>query len=381
MGLLEGVRVVDVTRLLPGGFCTMLLSDLGADVVKVEQPGLGDYMRLTPPTGDGPSPAHGMVNRNKLSIGINLKAEEGKSVLRKLIARCDVFVEGFRPGAIERLGFSFSEVKKINPGIVYCSISAFGHTDTLSSMPGHDINFQAMSGVLGTSTGTRVPMVQLGDLCSGMYAAVGILSALARTKKGGPVYVDVPIVQSLVSWLVLPVSAYLVTKMNPRHGQSLLFGSEAYYNVYETSDGKHLAVAAVEDEFWHNLLKRLGLLNLESLRYGNARERLHLKRKLREKFVSRTRDEWARLLMRQNTCVTPILDISEVLDLEWAHSSRVLTDAGGDAVLNMPISFYPPIPGKKRRAPSLGQHTNRIMRQLGYSGSEVQKLKRIGIVQ
>ncbi len=381
MGPLKGVNVVDATRLLPGGFCTMLLSDLGAEVIKVEQPGLGDYMRLTPPVGDGPSPVHQMVNRNKLSIGIDLKKEEGKRVLRKLIARADAFVEGFRPGVIERLGFAFPQVKEINPDIIYCSVSAFGQTSPLSSMPGHDINFQAMSGALGSSDATHVPMVQLGDMCAGMYAAIGVLSALARTRKRGAVYIDVPIVQSLLSWLVIPVSAYLVTKMNPGQGHSLVFGSEPYYNIYRTSDGKQLAVAAIEDEFWHNLLKRLDLLELENLRQGNARERSYVKEKLSEKFASRTRDEWARLLMHENTCVTPVLNIGEVLDTGWVRSSKVLTGAGGRAVLNMPISFNPAIAGHKRRAPTLGQHTNRIMERLGYSVSEVRKLKQVGAVE
>ncbi len=381
MGPLKGVRVVDATRLLPGGFCTMLLSDLGAEVVKVEQPGLGDYMRLTPPVSDGPSPVHEMVNRNKLSIGIDLKKEEGRRVLRKLIARADVFVEGFRPGVIERLGFAFSRVKEFNPHIIYCSVSAFGHSNPLSSMPGHDINFQAMSGALSSSDVTHVPLVQLGDMCAGMYAAVGVLSALARTRKGGAVYIDVPIVQSLFSWLVIPVSAYLVTKMNPVQGHSLVFGSEAYYNIYRTSDGKHLAVAAIEDEFWHNLLKRLDLLELENLRQGSDEERSYVKKKLSEKFASGTRDEWARLLMHENTCVTPVLNIGEVLDAGWIRSSKVLTGSGGHPVLNMPISFHPAIAGNKRRAPTLGQHTNRIMERLGYTVSEVRKLKRAGAIE
>jgi crotonobetainyl-CoA:carnitine CoA-transferase CaiB-like acyl-CoA transferase len=381
MGPLDGVKVVDATRLLPGGFCTMLLSDLGAEVVKVEQPGLGDYMRLTPPVGDGPSPVHEMVNRNKLSIGIDLKKEDGRNVLRKLIAQSDTFVEGFRPGVNERLGFTFPQVKKVNPRIIYCSISAFGHASSMSSMPGHDINFQAMSGALGSSEATQVPLLQLGDMCAGMYAAIGVLSALARTQKAGAVYIDVPIVQSLASWLVIPVSAYLVTKLNPVRGHSLVFGSEAYYNIYKTSDKKYIAVAAIEDEFWHNLLEALGLLELERLRNGSSKERSYLKKKLKEKFASGTRDEWASSLMHKNTCVTPILNIGEVLDSEWARSSKLLTKAGGQAVLNTPISFHPEITGKKRRAPTLGQHTNRIMKSLGYTGSEVRKLKRMGAVQ
>lgn len=192
----------------------MLLSDMGAQVIKVEQPGLGDYMRSTPPTRNGRSPVHATVNRNKLSIGINLKTDEGKEILRRLLRDAEVFVEGFRPGAMRRLGFSFHKVEEINPRIIYCSISAYGQRSGLSSMPGHDINFQAMAGTLGYSHGPEVPLLQIGDMASGLYAALGILGALASRKKKA-VFVDVPIVASLLSLMVIPASAYLATGLPP----------------------------------------------------------------------------------------------------------------------------------------------------------------------
>ena len=207
----------------------MLLSDMGAEVVKVEQPGLGDYMRATPPTKNGRSPVHSTVNRNKLSIGVDLKSPGGKEVMRRLLRTADVFVEGFRPGAMSRLGFSFGSVRKINPKVVYCSISAYGQGGRLSSMPGHDINFQAMAGTLAYSSGVEVPLLQLGDMTSAMYAALGILGALAGKK--GAVHIDVPIVGSLLSWMVVPASAYLATGKPPKEGHSLVFGATPYYNI------------------------------------------------------------------------------------------------------------------------------------------------------
>ncbi len=381
MGFLDGIRVIDTTRLLPGGFCTMLLSDMGAEVVKVEQPGLGDYMRATPPTRDGRSPVHATVNRNKLSIGIDLKAEDGKKVLRKLLRDADVFVEGFRPGAMKRLGFSFEEVSRVNPKIVYCSISAYGQSSRLSSMPGHDINFQAMAGILGYHTRASVPLLQLGDMVSGMYAAVAILGGLVRRK--GAVFVDVPIVSSLLSWMVIPASAYLATGQPPRQGHSLIFGSTPYYNLYKTSDGKYMAVAAIEQEVWRNLVRKLGAPELEQKRFGTSVERAQVADELKRIFASKTRDEWAELLMHEDTCATPVLTVEEALRSDWARAASMLVDVAKDGtVLNGPLRSKPNMRTRRfTKAPSLGDDTDSLMRSVGYSRKEVERLKYLKIVE
>lgn len=380
MGWLDWVKVVDATRLLPGGFCTMLLSDMGAEVFKVEQPGLGDYMRATPPTKAGKSPVHETANRNKLSIGIDLKNESGKEVLRRLVRRADIFIEGFRPGAMRRLGFSFAEVRRVNPKIIYCSISAFGQRSRHSSMPGHDINFQAMGGSLGYSKNPAVPLVQLGDMVSGMYAATAILAALARRK--GAVYIDVPIVQSLESSMVIPASSYVATGKAPGEGDSLVFGSEPYYNIFETSDGKHMAVAAIEDRFWHNLVKELGIPEIEEKRFGTRAERAEVTRMLRAAFATKTRDEWADLLMWKETCATPVLTVAEALEGDWSRAARMLTKARGDGtVLNNPLRTSVPMRSRPLTpAPSLGEHTDRVMKSLGYTRAEVSRLRESGAI-
>ena len=376
MGWLDGVKVVDVTRLLPGGYCTMLLSDMGAEVFKVEQPGLGDYMRATPPTRDGKSPVHETTIRNKKSIGIDLKQEAGKQVLRRLVKRADVFVEGFRPGAMKRLGFSFPEVRKVNSRIIYCSISAFGQRSRHSSMPGHDINFQAMAGSLGYSMRPEVPLLQLGDMVSGMYAALGILGALAAHK--GAVYIDVPIVQSLESWMVIPASSYLATGESPSEGGSLVFGSDPYYNLFETSDGKYIAVAAIEERFWHNLVTELGIPEVEEKRFGTQAERAEVTSKLKRVFASKTRDDWADRLMWKETCATPVLTIAEALEGDWSKALSMLTRISGNGtVLNNPVRTSSPMRSKPfSAAPSLGEHTESVMRSLGYTKAEIARLRR-----
>jgi crotonobetainyl-CoA:carnitine CoA-transferase CaiB-like acyl-CoA transferase len=380
VGFLDGLRVIDATRLLPGGYATMLLSDMGAEVVKVEQPGLGDYMRATPPTKGDESPVHWTVNRNKKSIGIDLKAPAGKRVLRKLLSRSDVFLEGFRPGAMDRLGFSFEQVRRVNPRIVYCSISAFGHVSPLSAMPGHDINFQATAGTLAYPRRAEVPLLQLSDMVAGALAATSILGALVRRK--GAVRIDVPIVQSLLSWLVIPAAAYIVGGESPTEGHSLLFGSTPYYNLYRTSDGGHIAVAAVEEEFWHNLVISVGVPEVEGKRFGSEAERREATDALRAAFATKTRDEWAAVLQGKNTCATPVLSVAEALGSDWAKDSSMLMRVGGGVVLGDPVGVSP----RKRKgaftaAPSLGADTDAIMKALGYTRREVSRLKMAGVLQ
>lgn len=380
MGFLDGIRVVDATRLLPGGFCTMLLSDMGAEVIKVEQPRLGDYMRSTPPTKNGRSPLHASVNRNKLSIGIDLKSRDGKEVMERLLEKADVFIEGFRPGAISRLGFSFESVKKINPTIVYCSISAYGQSEKLSSMPGHDINFQAMAGTMGYSSRPEVPQLQLGDMTSGMYAALAIAGALVKRKKA--VRIDIPIVGSLISWMVIPAAAYLATGRAPKEGHSLVFGSTPYYNVYATSDGRYVAVAAIEEVFWRNLVVALGVPELESLRFGTPKERARVTEELRRVFATKTRDQWAEVLMHKDTCATPVLSVEEALTSDWAREMRMLADIGGDAVVNEPAKSTPPMRSRRfTKAPELGEQTLSLMKSLGYSKSETLRFKKNGSIE
>ena len=381
MSFLEGVRVVDATRLLPGGYCSMLLSDMGAEVVKVEQPGLGDYMRATPPTKGGRSPVHATVNRNKRSIGIDLKSSGGKEVMRRLLKTADVFMEGFRPGAMSRLGFSFASVKRLNPKIVYCSISAYGQESRLSSMPGHDINFQAMAGTMAYSKGAGVPLLQLGDVASGMYAAVGILGALAGRKRG--VFLDVPIVGSLLSWMVVPAAAYLATGKAPREKHSMIFGSTPYYNVYRTSDGGYMAVAAIEEVFWRNLVAALGVPGIQNKRFGTKEERAFATSELKRAFASRTRDEWSKLLMGRDTCATPVLTVEEALTSDWAETMEMLVDVGGDGqVLNSPLRGAPAARKKPfTPAPDLGSDTLSIMKALGYAAPAVSRLKESGVIE
>jgi crotonobetainyl-CoA:carnitine CoA-transferase CaiB-like acyl-CoA transferase len=247
-------------------------------------------------------------------------------------------------------------------------------------MPGHDINFQAMAGSLGYSAKPAVPLVQMGDMVSGMYAALAILGALVRRK--GAVYIDVPIVQSLESWMVIPASSYVATGKSPSEGDSLVFGSDPYYNIFETSDGKHMAVAAIEERFWHNLVTELGIQEIEDKRFGSSAERAEVTRRLKQTFATRTRDEWADLLMWKETCATPVLTVAEALEGDWSRAFSMLTRVKGNGtVLNNPLRTSVPMRSKPfTAAPSLGEHTGSVMKSLGYTKTQVSRLRSSGAI-
>jgi len=238
-----------------------------------------------------------------------------------------------------------------------------------------------MAGTLGYSRRAEVPLLQLSDMVSGIYAALAIAGALIRRK--GAVLVDVPIVPSLLSWMVLPASTYLATGRPPREGDSLIFGSTPYYNLYRTSDGKYIAVAAIEQEFWHNLTEAVGAREFEQKRFGTIKERREVTRGLRRIFASRTRDEWAKLLMDKDTCATPVLSVDEALTSSWGNAASMLVEVAGDGtVLNSPLRSRPKMRSASfTAAPSLGRDTNSLMASMGYSQKEVTRLRRLGVVE
>ncbi len=341
----------------------MILSDLGAEVVKVEQPGLGDYMRLTPPLTNGYSLVHHSVNRNKKSLAVDLKKKEGKEILTRLVEKADVFIEGFRPGAIERLGFSYKYVSKVNRNIVYCSISSFGRKSDMSMLPGHDINFQAAAGTLSYSK-EEVPMLQLADISSGMYACIGILSALASSKR--PVFVDIPIVQSLLSWLVIPLSAFFASGRLPYPGHSLVFGSESRYRLYRTKDNRFFALGAIEEKFMKRFLKICGIK--DNLKEEELSKRI-------ESFISSRKFEDLIDICSEETCFTPVLRLNESINSDWARAYRMIEYVSGLPVVNTPF-------GSKQhgKAPEIGENTDEILLFLGYSSKDIQSLRKKKVI-
>lgn len=327
---LAGVKVLDLTRLLPGGYCTLLLADLGAEVLKVEEPGRGDYIRWMPPLVGGVGAGHLALNRNKHSLTLNLKAEEGRRIFHRLAEGADVVVEGFRPGVAARLAIDYDRLEALNPRLVYCSISGYGQTGPYKDLVGHDVNYIGIGGVLSL-TGPQnqppaVPGVQIADVGGGgLMAAVGILAALlARGRTGRGDYVDVAMLDGVVSWLSIHAQAYFVEGRSPKRGNARLTGGYACYNVYETSDGKYLTIGALEEHFWRNLCLKLGREDFVKDQFTPGERQREMIAHLRKVFREKSRDEWFNALRDAEVCCGPVNELDEVFrDPQVLHRSMV----------------------------------------------------------
>jgi len=267
---LENVRVLDLSRMLPGPFASMMLGDLGAEIIKVEEPRTGDPTRWSLPLIAGQSAAFLQVNRNKKSIAIDLKRDEGREIFLKLAERADVVLDQFRPGVVDRLGVGYAAVSEVNPRIVYCSLTGFGQDGPHRDRSGHDLNYLALSGVLGLTTDERgkpvIPGVQVADLAGGMIAAYGIIAALyARERTGRGQFVDVSMYDVMMAMLPVPAAQYFAgatLKVGDKYGLS---GAYPFYNVYETGDGRFMTLGALEPKFWENFCRKAGREDLIAL--------------------------------------------------------------------------------------------------------------------
>lgn len=380
-GPLDGVRILDLTRLLPGNYCTLLLADLGADVVKVEEPERGDYIRWTPPLVDGEGAAHRALNRGKRSVTVNLKSAEGAGVLRRLVKEADALVESFRPGVLDRLGVGYRALSELNPRLVYCALTGYGQDGPYRERAGHDINYIGYAGILeatGRPEGPPVlPSVQVGDFGGGMAAAVGVLACLgqaARTGRGR--FVDVSMLDVSLSWTSVLMSWYLATGEMPGRGLMPLGGGLACYRVYRAGDGRYLAVGALEPQFWRALCERLDVPDLVDEQFASPRRQEELALRLGEVFASRRRDEWVRELADLDTCVGPVQGVAEAVVDPQVRGRRMVAEVGGLQVGPGPavkVSGFEPEP--LRGAPALGQHTEEILKELGHTPEEIEDLR------
>ena len=270
---LEGITVLDLTRLLPGAFCSQIMADLGADVIKIEQLEGGDYNRTFLPLAKEESGSFLLLNRNKKSVALNLKSEEGKQVFRDLVATADVVLEGFRPGVMERLGLSYEKLAAINPKLVYCAISGYGQDGPMRLEPGHDLNYLALAGALQlfgkAGEDPIVPGLSIADVGGGsLMASTGIMAALiSRGKTGKGQFVDISMFDGAVSWLAYHAADYLFADIEPRGGERPFIGGAPCYNVYRCADGRHVALGIIEDHFWHRFCDAVGLAELKEVQW------------------------------------------------------------------------------------------------------------------
>jgi crotonobetainyl-CoA:carnitine CoA-transferase CaiB-like acyl-CoA transferase len=379
-GPLEGVRVLDLTRLLPGNYCTLLLADLGADVIKVEQPERGDYIRWLPPLVDGEGAVHRALNRGKRSLTLNLKESEGAALLKRLVTAADVLVESFRPGVLERLGVGYDVLGQENPKLVYCALTGYGQDGPYRDRAGHDINYTGLAGVLhatGDPEGPpMLPSVQIGDFGGGMAAAVGILAALHEASSTGRGrLVDVSMLDVVASWGAVLSSWFLASGAVPERGRMPLSGGLACYRVYRAGDGRYLAVGALEPQFWRALCERLGLEELVDPHLDPSRQE-EIAGRLTELFATRSRDEWVEELADLDTCVGPVNDVAEAIDDPHARHRGMIATVGDSSVGPGPaIKVSGHAVGPLRSAPRLGEHTEEVLGSLGIGPEEIASLR------
>ena len=337
MGKLSGIRVIDLTQFLPGPMMTVMMADQGAEVIKVE-PASGDPAREQAPFdsygGEDHSVWFANLNRGKTSEVIDLKSEEGAARLRDLVAGADVFVEGFRPGVMQRLGFDYERVKAIRPSIVYCSISAFGQEGALAHHPAHDMAVQALAGFLAVNDGPDgtpvVPGAPSADMAAGLTALSAVLMALiGRERTGEGAYIDCAMFDSLLPWCAHTAGSAIAGGPSPRSVSQRSLGGAAFYQVYETADGRHVVLGGRELKFAANLLGALGREDLLSFAEAPAGEQGPLIAFLRDTFLTKTRDEWTAWFADKDVAFSPVLDFREALGQPHIAERGLWTESAG----------------------------------------------------
>lgn len=376
MQALEGIKIIDFSKWLPGQYCGMVLGDFGADVIKVEDV-KGDVTRgFTPAKEPGMSYWHLMLNRNKRGITVNLKTPAGREVLLRLLKEADVFLEGFRPGYLKMLGLDYESVSKINPRLIYCSITGFGPEGKYKHMPSHDLNVIGLAGVAAPEDGTdiSVPSVQVAALGGSLNAISGILMALyARERSGKGQLVNVDLYSSAINAEITAISSVIGCRETgmPSFGRT----ASHYYSVYKTKDGRYLSIGTIEPKFWQKMCRLIDLPELESRQFDFAHS-AEIKAKLAAAFAGKTQAEWLELIGKDEFCVTPIRTLQEALDssLTTEQSQMLVTkkEDFGDYTYVKSAAKLSDTPGTiRKRAPYLGEHTQEVLESAGYTKEEI----------
>jgi crotonobetainyl-CoA:carnitine CoA-transferase CaiB-like acyl-CoA transferase len=391
---LEGLRVLDLTRLLPGGFCSLILADFGADVIKVEDTGMGDYVRWSPPYYEGAdqtarSAKFLSLNRGKRSIRIDLKNERGKEVLLRLARDADVLLESFRPGVLDRLGVGYERLREQNPRLVYCAITGYGQDGPNRDRSGHDMNYLGLNGLLGLTGEPGGPPVQsagqVADLGGGaLMAAIGVLVALReRERSGEGQLVDCSMFDGALSWLAMVAADMFADDVVPERGALPLAGGVTCYRPYRCADG-HVTLGALEPKFWAEFCRGVGREDLLEHAFDPPGSDAH--QAVTEVFASRTREEWRQFATEHDCCLEPVLELDEALSSELVGAREMVVEVeqpGADRpvrLLGPPFKLSRTPAEPTRPGPGLGDHTDEVLGAAGYTAEEIAALHDAGAV-
>ena len=394
---LKDIRVLDLTRLIPGGYCTSILGDVGAEVVKVEEPNIGDYEREIQPFIGSTASRFLILNRNKKSIVLNLKEDRGRELFLRLAETADVLVEGFRPGAMAKLGLDYESIRKVNPKLIYCSISSFGQNGPYRDVVAHDINILGLCGFLditGTDEGkTVIPGVQISDFIAGTNAALSILIALiSRRSTNVGQFLDVSMFDGMMAWMIDAARYAFAGHAVPEKNKGRLWGGFPNYNIYKTKEGKFITIGSLENKFKRILLEKLGGKEFLGTEEGATSSAFNdsdgeLQSFLQETFLTKTVDEWMAELGPLNICVVPVSSVEEAVAHPQAISRSMVVDVehpleGTIKQIGSALKFSNiPIDVNRVPAPRLGEHTKEILNSLGYSEEEIEEMTTNSIVQ
>ncbi len=377
---LSEIRVLDLSRLLPGPYLSMILSDMGADVIKVEAPLMGDYLRHIPPTKGGTSGRFLAINRDKRSLVLDLKTDAGREALLRMTESADVVIESFRPGVMKRLGVDYEALKARNENIILCSLSGYGQDGPMQSRAGHDLNFIALAGVLamGGESGGKpmMPGTQIGDLSSALWGATAVLGALVgRTKNGGQ-HLDISMTESALALLAAELGNLDCGTTMPTRGRESLNGGLACYGVYRTKDDKYLSVCALEPKFWLAFNEAIGRTCDVSETMADSSVQKRLRAELSEILAGKTRDEWVEIFAQYDCCTEAVLELDELQE-HPLHASRnvfftIPSETGEILQVRTPVGQA----SAKHLAPTLGQHSAEVLAEYGFSAVEIEVLLR-----
>ncbi len=392
---LAGVKVLDLSRLLPGPFCSLILADLGAEVLKVEDTGVGDYLRMTPPylggeeaqaKGIASAQFHGL-NRNKRSIQLDLKSETGREILLRLVGQYDVVLESFRPGVLDKLGCGYAAMQAVNDKLVYCAITGYGQDGPYRDRAGHDMNYLGHIGLLAMTGAKDGPPVQaagqIADIGGGAQtAATAILAALLKVKGGGAgTNIDISMTDGALAWLAMPASSALNGDVR-RRGDVDLAGRWACYVPYEAADG-WVSCGALEPKFWQAFCRGIDREDLIANQFELVGSEGHAA--VAEVFRSRTRAQWKAFNDEHDCCIEPILELDEALESELVQQRGMVMEVEQPGIgpvrqLAPPAIFDGVRPGRAEPAPHYGQHTDEVLATLGYDDEEIAQLRERGVV-